>query len=73
MRWDKLGYAHLLDLAAKDGRNAFVKETSSVEYWDDMPSAAKIESMAGYLKDVSFYFQFTSNSPKLRGVFAEIQ
>ncbi|CAG8040219.1 unnamed protein product [Penicillium salamii] len=51
LRWDKLGYAHLLDLAAKDGQNAFVKETPSVEYWDDMPSAAKIDSMAGYLKD----------------------
>ncbi|CAG8045393.1 unnamed protein product [Penicillium olsonii] len=61
LRWDKLGYAHLLDLAAKDGRNAYVKETSSIEYWDEAPSAAKIDSMARYLKDVSLKFQITSS------------
>ncbi|CAG7923820.1 unnamed protein product [Penicillium olsonii] len=60
LRWDKLGYAHLLDLAAKDGRNAYVKETSSIEYWDEAPSAAKIDSMASYLKDVSLKFQIAS-------------
>ncbi|KAJ5294665.1 hypothetical protein N7508_009486 [Penicillium antarcticum] len=51
LRWDKLGYAYLLDLAAKDGKNAFVKETPSTEYWDEMPSLAKINSMATYLKN----------------------
>ncbi|KAJ5351129.1 D-amino-acid oxidase [Penicillium brevicompactum] len=51
LRWDKLGYTHLLGLAAKDGENSFVKETSSVEYWDELPPATKIDSMAGYLKD----------------------
>ncbi|CAI7592674.1 unnamed protein product [Penicillium bialowiezense] len=51
LRWDKLGYTYLLDLAARDGRNSYVKETSSTEYWDELPSAAKIDSMAEYLKD----------------------
>lgn len=54
LRWDKLGYMHLLDLAAKDGKKAFVKETPSVEYWDELPSREKIDSMAAYLKDVSY-------------------
>jgi hypothetical protein len=54
LRWDKLGYTYLLDLAAKDGKNAFVKETPSVEYWDELPSREKIDSMASYLKDVSY-------------------
>lgn len=58
LRWDKLGYTHLLGLAAKDGENSFVKETSSVEYWDELPPATKIDSMAGYLKDVSCEFLF---------------
>ena len=44
---------YLLDLAAKDGKNAFVKETPSVEYWDELPDYEKIDSMASYLKDVS--------------------
>jgi hypothetical protein len=47
-----LGYAYLLSLAAKDGKGAFVKEITSTEYWDEMPSAAKIDSMAKYLKNV---------------------
>ncbi|KAJ5551400.1 D-amino-acid oxidase [Penicillium sp. DV-2018c] len=51
LRWDKLGYKYLLDLAAKDGKNAFVKETASIEYWDELPSRAKIDSMSEYLKD----------------------
>ncbi|OQD71552.1 hypothetical protein PENPOL_c001G03520 [Penicillium polonicum] len=51
LRWDKLGYKYLLGLAAKDGKNAFVKETHSVEYWDELPSRGKIDSMAAYLKD----------------------
>ncbi|KAJ5130888.1 D-amino-acid oxidase [Penicillium bovifimosum] len=51
LRWDKFGYKYLLDLAAKDGKNAFVKETASIEYWDELPSRAKIDSMAEYLKD----------------------
>jgi hypothetical protein len=47
-----LGYAYLLGLAAKDGKDAFVKETPSTEYWDEMPSPAKIDTMAKYLKNV---------------------
>ncbi|OGE58327.1 hypothetical protein PENARI_c001G06425 [Penicillium arizonense] len=51
LRWDKLGYAYLLSLAAKDDKDAFVKESTSTEYWDEMPSPAKIDSMAKYLKN----------------------
>lgn len=42
-----------MKLAAKHGEEACVSRTTSFEYWDEMPSQAKIESMAGYLEDVS--------------------
>ncbi|CAI7570261.1 unnamed protein product [Penicillium glandicola] len=51
LRWDQLGYKHLLKLAAQDGMNAFVRETPSIEYWDEMPSRTKLDSMASYLKN----------------------
>ncbi|KAF4762911.1 hypothetical protein N7455_009918 [Penicillium solitum] len=51
LRWDQLGYKHLLKLAAQDGINALVRETPSTEYWDEMPSRTKLDSMASYLKD----------------------
>ncbi|OQE13998.1 hypothetical protein PENFLA_c041G07904 [Penicillium flavigenum] len=51
LRWDQLGYKHLLKLAAQDGKKAFVRETPSTEYWDEMPSRTKLDSMASYLKD----------------------
>ncbi|KAJ5975431.1 D-amino-acid oxidase [Penicillium waksmanii] len=51
LRWDKMGYNHLLNLAAKDGERAFVRGTPSTEYWDEMPSRMKLDSMASYLKD----------------------
>ncbi|KAJ5506420.1 D-amino-acid oxidase [Penicillium expansum] len=51
LRWDQLGYKHLLKLAAQDGMKAFVRETPSTEYWDEMPSRTKLNSMASYLKD----------------------
>ncbi|KAJ5163489.1 D-amino-acid oxidase [Penicillium coprophilum] len=88
LRWDRLGYTYLLDLAAKDGKNAFVKETPSVEYWDELPSREKIESMAAYLKDfkeiatqdlpagVAFGIEFTTitlNAPMhLRYLFQKV-
>lgn len=53
LRWDKLGYGQMMKLAAKHGEEACVSPTASLEYWDEMPSKAKIESMAQYLKDVS--------------------
>ncbi|KAJ5624101.1 D-amino-acid oxidase [Penicillium lagena] len=53
LRWDKIGYKYLLRLAAQDGSKAFVQETPSTEYWDEMPSQAKLKSMADYLKDFS--------------------
>ncbi|KGO44257.1 D-amino-acid oxidase [Penicillium expansum] len=88
LRWDKLGYMYLLNLAAKDGKNAFVKETPSVEYWDELPSREKINSMAAYLKDfkeiptqdlpagVAFGIEFTTitlNAPMhLRYLFQKL-
>ncbi|CAI7650846.1 unnamed protein product [Penicillium palitans] len=53
LRWDQLGYKHLLKLAAQDGVKAFVRETPSTEYWDEMPSRTKLDSMASYLKDIA--------------------
>jgi hypothetical protein len=53
LRWDKIGYKYLLRLAAQNGTRAFVQETPSTEYWDEMPSQKKLNSMADYLKDVS--------------------
>lgn len=53
LRWDKLGYASMVKLAEERGKEAFISKTPSFEYWDEMPSKAKIDSMAGYLRDVS--------------------
>ncbi|KAI1837713.1 hypothetical protein DTO006G1_4628 [Penicillium roqueforti] len=88
LRWDKIGYMYLLDLAAKDGKNAFVKETPSVEYWDELPAHEKIDSMVEYLKDfkqiathdlpagVAFGIEFTTitlNAPMhLRYLFQKL-
>ncbi|KAH7076686.1 FAD dependent oxidoreductase [Paraphoma chrysanthemicola] len=51
LRWDKHGYEHMMKLAEEHGREAYISKTPSLEYWDELPSQAKIESMAGYLKD----------------------
>ncbi|KAJ5805207.1 D-amino-acid oxidase [Penicillium riverlandense] len=51
LRWDKIGYKYLLRLAAQNGTRAFVQKTTSTEYWDEMPSQEKLNSMADYLKD----------------------
>ncbi|CAG8909549.1 unnamed protein product [Penicillium egyptiacum] len=63
LRWDQLGYKHLLKLAAQDGKNAFVRETPSTEYWDEMPSRTKLDSMASYLKDVTTVQRDSSAGP----------
>ncbi|EAT83813.1 hypothetical protein HBI56_062570 [Parastagonospora nodorum] len=51
LRWDKLGYGHMMKLAEEHGVEACISKTPSFEYWDEMPARAKIESMAEYLKD----------------------
>lgn len=51
LRWDKLGYAYMMKLAEERGVEAYVTKTPSFEYWDELPSQTKIDSMAGYLQD----------------------
>jgi hypothetical protein len=45
-----------MKLAEEHGAEACVSKTASYEYWDEMPSPTKIESMAEYLQDVSIDF-----------------
>ncbi|KAF4807599.1 D-amino-acid oxidase [Colletotrichum siamense] len=51
LRWDRLGYSHLTQLATSLGRESFVQRTSSIEYWDEAVSDDKIKSMSEYLED----------------------
>ncbi|KAK7210735.1 hypothetical protein V2G26_017913 [Clonostachys chloroleuca] len=51
LRWDKKGYAHLSSLAATDSSKTFVRETESIEYWDDDVPEEKIQDMSEYLKN----------------------
>jgi D-amino-acid oxidase len=44
-----------MKLAEQHGIEACISKTPSFEYWDEMPARSKIDSMAGYLKDVSGY------------------
>lgn len=60
LRWDKLGYAHMMKLAEKHGVEACISKTPSFEYWDEMPSRTKINSMAQYLKDVGYFCVISS-------------
>jgi hypothetical protein len=53
LRWDKLGYSQMMKLAEEHGVEAYIAKTPSFEYWDEMPSRNKIDSMAEYLRDVS--------------------
>lgn len=53
LRWDRLGYEHMMKFAEKHGDEACVAKTQSFEYWDEVPSRVKIDSMAEYLQDVS--------------------
>uniref|UniRef100_A0A8H7NI39 FAD dependent oxidoreductase domain-containing protein n=1 Tax=Bionectria ochroleuca TaxID=29856 RepID=A0A8H7NI39_BIOOC len=64
LRWDKKGYAHLSSLAAMDSSKTFVRETESIEYWDDDVPEEKIQDMAEYLKN----FQVLSPSELPEGV-----
>ncbi|OAK93753.1 nucleotide-binding domain-containing protein [Phaeosphaeriaceae sp. SRC1lsM3a] len=51
LRWDRLGYEHMMKFAEKHGDEACVAKTQSFEYWDEVPSRVKIDSMAEYLQD----------------------
>ncbi|KAF6796990.1 d-amino acid oxidase, partial [Colletotrichum sojae] len=51
LRWDRLGYSHLTQLASTVGQESFVKRTPSIEYWDEAVLEDKIKSMSEYLED----------------------
>nr|XP_036586356.1 d-amino acid oxidase [Colletotrichum truncatum]KAF6796763.1 d-amino acid oxidase [Colletotrichum truncatum] len=51
LRWDRLGYRHLTQLATSAGQESYIKRTPSVEYWDEAVSEDKIQSMSEYLED----------------------
>lgn len=42
----------MMKLAEEHGVEACISKTDSYEYWDEMPSSAKVGSMAEYLHDV---------------------
>ncbi|KXH66035.1 hypothetical protein CSAL01_05831 [Colletotrichum salicis] len=79
LRWDRLGYGHLTQLASTASKDSFVWQTPSIEYWDESVSDDKIKSMSEYLEDfmvipenelpegVNFRVSFTTvtiNAPK---------
>ncbi|KAL2831398.1 hypothetical protein BDW59DRAFT_157826 [Aspergillus cavernicola] len=51
LRWDRLGYSHLLRLASDRPDESFVHRTPSVEFWDENIPHDKIKAMAAYLED----------------------
>jgi hypothetical protein len=52
----------MMKLAEEHGKEAYIAKTPSFEYWDEMPSREKIDSMAEYLQDVSFPSQRQPNT-----------
>ncbi|KZZ97696.1 NAD(P)-binding domain protein [Moelleriella libera RCEF 2490] len=51
LRWDTLGYAHLMKLASEQPQQSWVLRTPSIEYWDSNIPREKLETMAKYLED----------------------
>ncbi|KAH6696928.1 hypothetical protein F5X68DRAFT_219350 [Plectosphaerella plurivora] len=51
LRWDRLGYQHLIKQASQYGRQSWIKRTPSVEYWDEGVSQDKLDSISAYLED----------------------
>jgi hypothetical protein len=47
----------MMKLAEERGVEAYIAKTPSFEYWDEMPSRGKIDSMAEYLQDVSLHLR----------------
>lgn len=41
----------LIDSGAEEAK--YLAKTQSIEYWDEQPSAEKIQSVTEYLRDVS--------------------
>lgn len=53
LKWDRLGYAHLIKLASEHGDEAYIRRTDSIEYWDEHVPHDKIKAISEYLEDVS--------------------
>lgn len=53
LKWDKIGYTHLVKLATKQPDESFVKRTPSTELWDEKVPKDKIKHMSDYLEDAS--------------------
>ncbi|CAK7209049.1 D-aspartate oxidase [Sporothrix bragantina] len=53
LRWDRLGYRHLLQLATQCSAESYVARTSSTEIWDDVVPNDKIKIMSEYLENFS--------------------
>ncbi|KAH8430811.1 FAD-dependent oxidoreductase [Aspergillus melleus] len=73
LHWDRLGYLTMMDLVDRGAEEAkYLLKTASTEYWDEMPSRDKIQSIVEYLRDpvqipknelppgVSFGIRFTT-------------
>lgn len=52
LRWDRLGYEHLRNLASEIPEQTYVQRTPSIEYWDENVPRHKIQTMSEYLEDV---------------------
>ncbi|KAL3425239.1 d-amino acid oxidase [Phlyctema vagabunda] len=54
LRWDRAGYLAMWKLVEDGSSEAkYLKKTKSIEYFDMQPNPDKIESMKGYLKDLT--------------------
>lgn len=62
LRWDRLGYRHLLQLATHNSAESFVARTPSTEIWDDVVPQDKIKIMSEYLENVSLSTQPTQSA-----------
>ncbi|KAJ3545788.1 hypothetical protein NM208_g2336 [Fusarium decemcellulare] len=51
LRWDKVGYFHLSQLASEKPQETYVRRTPSTEMWDDNVPHDKIKAMSEYLED----------------------
>ncbi|OAA57625.1 NAD(P)-binding domain protein [Niveomyces insectorum RCEF 264] len=51
LRWDRLGYRHLLALATERSAESYVQRTPSTEIWDEAVPEEKIKTMSSYLEN----------------------
>lgn len=54
LRWDKHGYSTMMKLIETNADEAlYLSKSRSTEYFDDIPSMEKVDSMKEFLQDVS--------------------